>query len=76
MYEAMSSQGPIASLFYVIVLIIGNYILLKLFLAILLSDFEELSHKSIEKPSVMSKKCIFNNSKKKYSTRSKTKAVN
>jgi hypothetical protein len=55
MYESMNSEGPAASLFYVIVLIIGNYILLKLFLAILLSDFEELSHKQTEKPSVMSK---------------------
>lgn len=55
MYEAMNSQGPAASLFYVTVLIIGNYILLKLFLAILLSDFEELSHNQHSKPSAVSK---------------------
>ena len=41
MYDAMRSVGDIASIYFILLVVIGNYIILNLFLAILLDKFGE-----------------------------------
>jgi len=41
MYDAMQAEGWTASLYFVAVMVVGNFVILNLFLAILMSNFEE-----------------------------------
>ena len=41
MYDSIRSSGSIAAIFYVIVIAFGNIVMLNLFLAILLGNFDK-----------------------------------
>ncbi len=41
MYNGIRAQGPAASLFFILVIVVGQYMVLNLFLAVLLSNFDD-----------------------------------
>ena len=41
MYDYYRSSGPGAAIFFIMLVVVGNFIFLNLFLAILLKDFED-----------------------------------
>ena len=44
MYNFMDSTGYIATVFFPLAVVIGNFFILKLFLAVIMSVFSELHH--------------------------------
>ena len=48
MYNYIDSTGYVSTIYFPLIVIMGNFFLLKLFLAVIMSTFSELSHRNTE----------------------------
>ena len=53
MYECFRAVGPIAVVFFIVLVVMGNFVMLNLFLAILLAKFEEYQNEFAKNPEAL-----------------------
>ena len=52
MYDCMRAVGNVSCIFFIALVVLGNFIMLNLFLAILLGKFEEISSHLLKKDKI------------------------